>query len=278
MTKTLGKLILIIPLVLFFSCAAGVQENLDKARFALDKGNYSVAKTNAEAALTADATDVEAALLLASAYAGLAGIELTNVAGDIMDTAGVGGDNDDFEVIRAAFASILDSDEKVTNLDNAIESLRPDSSASPKLSVAPASTSDQHANYSFQLGMLQTIQAFALPSLKAQPAGTTTITLADIVATTRASTETSFLEADDNLVNANLDDNDLVTTLRQNFCVLKGINSATTAGQAFSLAELQDMIACQLDAAGSSVAPTTTTCIAIAALFSGCSGSGDTSL
>ena len=74
MTKTLGKLILIIPLVLFFSCAAGVQENLDKARFALDKGNYSVAKTNAEAALTADATDVEAALLLASAYAGFAGL------------------------------------------------------------------------------------------------------------------------------------------------------------------------------------------------------------
>lgn len=281
MKKPWGKFSVILSLSFLSACgASSIDEKIENARFLVDQPfdavKYTAAQTEAQAALTADPTNVDAALLLSSADAGLAGIKLTKVIPDVMDTAGVSGSNNDFAVIHDALAKILKKEADITNLRKAIEALRTD------LKTPPAATDSAYGQYHMQLGMLQTLAAFSVPMLHAEPFGNTADNYdpSKVVAADRDNAENDFIEADDNLVAANLSGNDVTTTIRQNFCALKSVPAATDkAGEAFTLEQLRDLVRCQLDS--TPLAPNTpfeavATCADFD--FAGCTSAGDTKI
>lgn len=263
-----------LTLVMLLGCANGIQDSLDDARFALDVGDYTQAVNSADAVLTADATNMEAAILKATALAGRIGIELTKIADDLIDTAGTTGTNKDFDTLRTAFASIFNKSSDFTDLRTAITTLTG--------LTAPAVGDPNRPDFYFLLGLLQTMEAFNLPTLTAAPAGSAADSYdpSTLTTTHRTNVEADFLSADDNLVNAGIAaDNNLIDTLRQNFCAMKGATTGDAVGQGFSLTQLRDLMRCQLDDNTSS--PNTAfesvaNCNEFT--FSACSGAGDTAL
>lgn len=269
----LRNLFFSLTLVLF-GCANGIQDSLDDARFALDVGDYTQAVNSADAVLTADATNMEAAILKATALAGRIGIELTKIADDLIDTAGTTGANKDFDTLRTAFASIFDKSSDFTDLRAAITTLTG--------KTAPSVGDPNRPDYYFLLGLLQTMEAFNLPPLTAAPAGNVADSYdpSSLTATHRSDVQADFLDADDNLINAGIaTNNNLIDTLRQNFCAMKGATTGDTGGQAFSLTQLRDLMRCQLD---NDTSNPNTAFESVANCneftFSACSGAGDTAL
>ena len=81
----------IILIVVFVStaasgCASYSDERLDSARFAIDKSNWTEAINDAEAVLSRDSSNVEAALLLSAGYAGRGGIGVLGIGADIAES------------------------------------------------------------------------------------------------------------------------------------------------------------------------------------------------
>lgn len=269
--KNLIKTTLLLSLTLLIcSCAAGIDEAIDEARFALDGGDYSKAITALETEFAADPTNIEAAVILAAAYAGRANIELTTVIDDLMDTAGTDS-TDDFAYFRNKMEDIIsDSPNNLPDLRSAISTLN-------SVTTAPTEAHRYYSSYYLQLGMLQTLEAFSRPIFLAQPTGETSVDVTQIVADDRTNIETDFINADDNLILAGLEsDNQLIQTLRENFCTLKAPTAGdTSSDEAFSLGRLRDLITCQLSGA----TPTTSTVTTCADFdVSSCDGAGDTSL
>lgn len=265
-----------LGLICFFlaNCANGIQDSLDEARFALDTGDYSRAVTSADTALTADPTNMEAAIVKATALAGRIGIELTKIADDLIDTAGTSGTNKDFSSLRTAFNAIFNTASDFIDLRTAITTLTG--------LTAPVATDPNYPDYHFLLGLLQTMEAFNLPTLTASPAGNTADNYDPslVTATIRTNVQADFLGADDNLVKAGLSSsNDLIDTIRQNYCAIRSATTFDDATLSFTLAQLRDLIRCQLD--DNSTTPNTAfEAVASCAEFdfSTCSGAGDTTL
>ncbi len=233
--------------VLLFSiaCASSLEEAVENCQFALDDADYTSAVTYCQEAITADASSVEARILLSSAYAGSANIELLGIMDDIQDTQGISGKNKDFDVMRATMAAIMKDADDLGDLRNAISTLDNDT-------YKPTDANDDnYQSYYFQLGFLQAIESFALPTLTAQPVGEeydSTTSPANLDADDRTSVESSMVNADDNLIKGGQGtDSSLVETVRQNFWALAGANTGTAGSTAFSLEGLRDFVKCQLD-------------------------------
>ncbi|MBI2343404.1 MAG: hypothetical protein HYV02_03570 [Deltaproteobacteria bacterium] len=222
-------------LCMLAGCGTASDKALDDVLSALDAGNYAEAVTLASAALADDATNFQLMMALSSAYSGRAGVELLDLAETLSDTDN---ESEAFKQIHSALVATI-SATGLPDLRLAITTLTDFTGT-----VADAT------NYRFQLGMLQAIEAFALPTMTAKPISTSTVTATDITATHRADVQSDFLDADNNLILGNLGtDNQLVEVVRKNYCVLK--DRSTDTG--FSLAELQDITTCQLSDSPSSV-------------------------
>lgn len=246
------------------ACAPSGSADIEAARFALDSGDYSTAITKAQAALTADTTDVDAAMVLSSAYAGQAGIRLLAVTADISDT---GNTENEFEAIHDAFIASISVDD-LDELRAAITTL------TTTLTEEPAATHELYGDFNFQLGTLETIEIFAAPSITAQPADGGAIDATAI--TSKDDYQTDFINADDRLIAAGMTaDDDLVDILRKNYCVLHDLS----AGDGFDLDVLQDLISCQLSENADAVTTTAAgvaNCAAFATEFDDCANPGAT--
>lgn len=221
---------------IFSACATSVNDGIDEARFALDSGDYATAVTKANEALTADPTNIEAALLLAAAYAGRAGITVLDISDDISDA-----DNADseFQVVRDALAT------EVTNFDDLRSAIV---TLSTTLTPQPTSTHDLYGDHQFQLGLLETIEALSLPSITAKAEGETTPTVSRITAAIAANVQADFVNADDHLINAGMAASDaLVQNIRKVYWATKNVSPAGTSG--FTTGALQDINLCQLHSA-----------------------------
>ncbi|MBI4237916.1 MAG: hypothetical protein HY696_05805 [Deltaproteobacteria bacterium] len=233
--------------------APGTQSALEDARFALDAADYATAVTKATEAYAANPTDLPTALVLSSAYAGRGGISTLDMAESLSET---GATSDAFDRVHDIFVSTLTST-GLADLRLAIATLT---------DFAGTISSDQQGSYSYQLGVLQMIEALALPTLTAQPAAGGTVTATAITSAQKDFVQADFVGADNNLIAAGLaSDNALVTLMRQNYCALADVSG--TAG--FTLAELQDLTLCELNdnlatltqAAGSFQSPAILTCL-----------------
>ncbi|MBI4212229.1 MAG: hypothetical protein HY540_06280 [Deltaproteobacteria bacterium] len=263
-----------------FACASSSKELLEQARFALDNSDFSTAVTEAKSVLDANTTDLEAALVLSSAYAGRGGIDILSIADDLATTDKA---DDLFDAIHDALASNITETTGLDDLREAIVTL------DTTLTQAPDATHPLYKEYQFQLGLLEAIEALSLPSLKAQPTADGTVTVSDIAQADYAIVQTDFSRADNHLINGDLKtDNALVTAIRKNFCVLKASatgaspsapgfsgNLATTG---FSLVSLRDLNNCELQTDRSSITTFETSGIATCTdfNFSVCSAAGNT--
>lgn len=252
------------------ACGSAENKALDDAQKALSGGDYAAAITSATAATTADSTNLEAFLLLCSAYSGRAGVDLLEITKDLTDTS----------VEGQAFDSVHDTlFTTMTSSGCAIGTCLGDLSTAITTLTGFTGTVGNYSTYLqnqyyFQLGILQYIQALGLPTLTAQPSTAGTITPTDITAAISTTTQNDFISGYSNLTNSSTGittSNALATTLSKNYCVLK--NSSVTAGTAsgVNLGVLRDMSLCQLSPTPATVV-TTTVANCAALNFTVCTG------
>ncbi len=211
-------------------CGASYSTNLEEAQFALDTGDYASAVTKATAALVATPNDFEATMTLSSALAGRAGVDLLTISSSLADTTLTA---QIFSTIHNSLVSVL------VGGGQGLNDLR---AAITTLTGFGGTVSNVH-QYRFQLGLLQSVESFALPTMAAQPASGGTITATAISGTDATNTQNDFIDADNNLILGGLaSTNALVTTMRKNYCALQLLS----AGGGFTTAELQDLTLCQL--------------------------------
>lgn len=214
-------------------CGTPFATSLEEARFALDSGDFSTAVTKASTAVSESPNDFQATMVLSSAYSGRAGIDLLELAINLTD---VSKEDEIFKDIHAALVSTIGAT-GLADMRQAILTLTNFAGTFP--------ATDDEKDYRFQLGILQTIESFALPTIKAKPTTTSSITLASVEANDRTVSESDFIAADNNLILSGLEaSNQLVIAVRKNYCVLKNRSAAT----GYTLPELQDLILCQLSA------------------------------
>lgn len=216
------------------SCAVTSTDDLEEARFSLDGGDFATAVTKLES-LTGIATNHEATLLLASAYAGRAGLDLLSLA-KVLSTES--NETEIFKKIHEALVGVLDSTNGLTDIGRAITTLNSFATAND-----PSATDTAERRY--RLGMLQMIRAFIFPTITAKP--TSGAALNPLLILTKDDVQSDFIASDNNLTNDGstgglATDNQLVDVLRKNFCALK----ERSAASGFTVAELQDLTLCQL--------------------------------
>lgn len=289
--KCLCLLLVVLPFVL--SCAATSTENdLDKARFALDNcsetsiSDCETAVAEADKVLASDQYNIDASMIKASALATSAGIGLVSTMSDIADVTS-GEEDEKFQTIHTAVVTTI---QDIGNLRSAITALSDIPAAN-----RPAATDPEHNDFFFQMGFLQTVEIFARPTILAQPAAASAVTVNNITDADKGYVYDDFVAADDNLieggVTADGSGGDLITVIRQNYCVLHNISTPATGG--FTVAELRDLITCQLcfgvtdtticnkpseqmtQAAGDFQSPAVATCATFN--FTACNNAGPTS-
>lgn len=289
--KNTNIYVLSLLLILTASCASSLEGELDEAMFALD--NCSTTNTTpctdaitaADTLLASDPTNVEVSLVKSSALATRGGIDLLDLMAELARTGVSGGFDNDTQKFRVIHDVVVGNVSSTTDIRSSITVLTG--------IAAPATTDAIYKTYYFQLGILQSIEAFVLPTITAQPTSTSTVTSTSVTATNRDNVEDDFVNADDNMITGGItsgkDGFELVEIARINYCVLKNISGA--AG--FTLAELQDLMSCQLciDVTDVSICPKSSTAMTGAAgdfqstiatcadfNFDACSGSTATAL
>lgn len=229
MRKTLIPLGLCVAAFLSMACGRQFDKLLEEAQFALDSQDYATAITKATEALVATPNDFEATMVLSAAYSGRAGVNLLDLAKKLTES---GIEDEAFNAVHDLLAASLTST-GLTDLRSAVTTLS-----------GFAGTVGSQTRYTFQLGMLQAIEGYALPSLTAQPTVAGTITATSVTSAQKDIVQADLIAADNNLITSGIGaDNQLVTTVRKSYCVIK----ERSAGSGFSQAELQDRVRCELD-------------------------------
>jgi len=236
----------LVALPFVISCAATSTENdLDKARFALDScsdtsiADCETAAAEADKVQVNDPYNIDASMIESSALATAAGIGLITTMSDIADVS-VDVEDRKFQVIHDVIVLTI---QDINDLRNAITA-QSDIPAANR----PAATDPEHNDFFFQMGFLQTVEIFARATILAQPTTTAAVTVNNIVEADRGYMYDDFVAADDNLIEGGVaadgDGGDLIAAIRQNYCVLHNVTLPATNG--FTLAELRDLITCQL--------------------------------
>ena len=222
------------------ACPSTEQTLLDELKFALDRCNPSDTATletfcktaveKGEALILADPSDENAQILLSSAYFGRSGLdflELLETFANLIDS-----DVDDFLEIRNAIASI---GVNLGHLESSITTL------TTFLAANPAIAATGHEDLFRQLGLMRALDAFIRP---VQLAGAQAADVATQLADGSASfsrIQNDFLNADDDLTETEIDDSEILSPIRLNYCLCK--RQALTG---FNASCLRDLMRCEL--------------------------------
>ena len=235
------KLLVVIMCLFTMACASSVQSNLEGARFALDNGDYSVAITKAGAVFTADATNAEAARILASAYFARSGMDFFNIAEGLVDLQ----NNTDANFQQ--IADVLPATADLDDLRSAISTLESLTGID-----ATSFTDDTLADAAFDLGLMQVIESFALGVYGSDYYGTFAPgSITDAQATSGLEDLVNF---DNRLIASGVDSAEsFLEELRQTYCILEPIS----AGSGFTTGEYQALVGCELSTDPSTFTTTT---------------------
>lgn len=216
--------------LLFVACGVRQSDQLsEEARFALDNKDYATAITKATDLIAQNPNDFDAAMLLSSAYAGRAGVNLFNISKKLLE-AGI--ETQAFNAVHDILVTTIGS-AGLADLRTAVTTLS-----------SFAGTVTEREKFTFQLGILETIEAFGRPSITAQPTVAGTITVTNINGTDASFVQSDLVDADNHLITSGIkSDSQLITTIRKSFCVMK--NRSASSG--FTTAEMQDRVRCELD-------------------------------
>lgn len=228
----LRSLVILFFSLLLTACATSMNEELELAKFALDRGDWEAAIEHGKNALTEDPSSALAGIYLADGYTGRAGISITKVSAIIADTVTK---EDLFDAIHDSLViTIKDMNDLALAIDTLEHGVDPD-----------PPTSDRHfIDFYFQLAMLSAIEACGKPVLLSQPEIDGPIDVKNITEDVRETVSDDLMIADNYLDQTGVDpSNELFRHIRQTYCVLK---NASSSASGFDLAALRDMVLCQL--------------------------------
>lgn len=256
------------------ACGSTVDKDLDDANKALNDGDYATAIAKATAVTAADPSNLNAFLLLCSAYSGQAGVDLLELTRLLTDT---GTSDHAFNLVHDTLLTTMTANGCATTttpvINACLDSLN---SAITTLSTSFTGTIGNYdtylqKQYYFQLGILQYVQALGLSTLTAQPVAAGAITPTDITAAMNTTTQTDFIDGYANLTNTIsgiLATNALATTLGTNYCVLKAESVIAGTATGLNLGVLRDQSLCQLSLTpDTEVTTTVANCAAFAAQY-----------
>lgn len=227
------KCLILLSFFAIIGCASLDDEQVETARFALDRGNWSSAIANASEVLERDPSNTKAALIISSAYAGRGGFRLLDLASLIANNLHR---RDTFDIVHDFNALVGSLD--MADVRTAIETLR------TRVNPVPAYGHVHFIDYHVQLGVLMLVEAFTLPSYAAQPIEDGPIDASAITEEMKEIVLDDLLGFDDNLVEAGLSEDDgLVKNARVTFCVLQ---NASETDEGFDLAAFRDLVLCHL--------------------------------
>lgn len=228
----LRSLAILFSGLFLMACATSMNEELELAKFALDRGDWEAAIEHGKNALTEDPSSALAGIYLADGYTGRAGISITKVSAIIADTATK---EDLFDAIHDGLViTIKDMDDLGRAIDTLEHGVTPNPPTSDRLFI----------DFYFQLAMLSAIEACGKPALLSQPEIDGPIDVSNITEDVREIVSDDLAVADDYLDQTGVDpSNELFRHIRQTYCVLK---NASSSASGFDLPALRDMVLCQL--------------------------------
>ena len=272
--KLSARLLAVVALLaVFASCGAReIDAQLEHARFALDRGEWDAAIANGRAALDADPSNVEAALLLSSAYAGRSGFGVMKLTAAIADASR---DRDLFDAVRDAMT------ETIINIDD----LRSAIAVLVDEFIPNRPENIRYDDAGLQAALLMLIEVYAASPFMAQPTIDGPIDVSQITPEMKDRVQEDLIAADDRSVDAGIDASDpLVTNMRETYCTLK---RASGTAEGFDLDVYRDFVHCQLApddgaalsaAAGDFLSPLIASCADFTDDYDACAASGDTEL
>jgi len=232
----LNNIILCLVMIGLYGCASTEMGSLEAAKFALDKGEYTEAITEATEALNANPANYEAARVLASAYFARSGFDYFDIAEGVMDLQN--SDTPNFQQVADVFPATAD----LGDLRSAIEVLE----GLAGIGAASLEDTEELADAAFDLGLMEIVEHFALGVYGADYFDDNDVTEADVTDITEAyasHVQTDLVDFDNRLIAAGVaNDEDWLEEIRQTFCILEPIS----AGEGFTLAEYQAFVGCQL--------------------------------
>jgi hypothetical protein len=226
-------------LVLLSGCASSFSSGLEDARFELDQGNYAAAISAAGDALAAQPGNVEATRILASAYFGRSGLDFLDLASGTIDLNNSSDPN---------FAQIADAlpNPNTTTVD--LDDVRSAIVALEGLTgIDDALITDEGlADAAFDLALMQSIEHFVLGVYRSDYYDGNDNTVVDVTGVTdadRAIVQADLVAFDNRLIGSGVEATEsFIGEIRQTFCILEPIS----AGEGFTLAEFQALVACEL--------------------------------
>lgn len=228
--KRLVPLLLVLALI---GCATAQDEELEEARFALDRGDWAKAISTADEVLAGEPSNVGAGLILAAAYAGRGGFKLLDLATIISNDIhrrDLFGAIHDFVV----FISGLNHDDIRTAIITLLERIIPE----------PPFGHMHFIDYQFQVGILMVIEAYTLPTVLAQPNPDGPIDTNAITEAIKDIVLSDLIDYDDHLTDAGLSESDsLIRNARETYCVLHNVSQSA---EGFDVEALRDLVLCQL--------------------------------
>lgn len=216
--------------LLSLQCASNVDGALEKARFALDKGHLGTAINEATVALNNDPTNAEAARILASAYFARSGLDFLDLAEGIIDL-----DNSSTKLRQ--IAGVLPATADMSDVRRAINVL------TSLTSVSSANLTNEVADAAFDLGLMETIEQFALGVYGSN--FKTTFDPSLITAEQASQVSGDLLAFDNHLINSGVQSTETyISDVRQTWCILEPLSTGT----GFTTSEYQAFVGCQLTA------------------------------
>ncbi|MBI2082101.1 MAG: hypothetical protein HYT76_00895 [Deltaproteobacteria bacterium] len=239
------KLILVLAVSAFLTggaCPSTEDSLVDDIKFALDQCNPSskpetvdtfcnTAVTKGEELITKTPTDKNARLLLSSAYFGRSGL--------------------DFLSLLETFAGLADSGEKdfveirnaIVNIDVDIVDLRSSITTLTQIIADLDLKAEGNEDIFRQLGLMMALEAFVRP---VKLAGTDAADVATGLSDGSGEgdvTKSDFVNADNYLADTNIDDEDILKPIRENYC------RCSLQSGGFTARCLRDLMRCELNPA-----------------------------
>lgn len=231
--KIYGSVMALATALSISACAPAELGNLEEARFCLDDSDYACAIENATAALSEDATNVEAARILASAYFGRSGLDFLEIAAGMLDL------QDDTDSNFASIAAILPDDADLSDLRLAIETLE----ALAGIDDADLTANEPLADVAYDLSLMQMIEHFAIGVFQSGFKDDA-FDVSGISESDSDVVQDDLIGFDNRMIASGVEsDTAFISEVRQTFCILEPLS----AGEGFTQTEYQALVGCQLE-------------------------------
>lgn len=218
-----------------FGCASSVDQDLEAARFALDSGDWDAAIKHANVVLSEEPANIDASLLLASAYSGKSGVKVVNVFSKVANF--VHKDT----IFKTVHDSLTSDREAEYNSDYLREALI---ALTERLRPLPDEYDELYDDHLFKTVVLLAVEVYATPGIISLPTKNGEIDVKKITDEVKDNVENDLIRADDYLLKYGFEEtDDTVKQIRYTYCQLQ---MASGSEEGFEKEALQDLVLCQL--------------------------------